>query len=168
MNRKPCIYDEYMAIIMQPGGHYEVRRWKANAPVKSISARGFKYAVYLEKALTLKGWYPWTKIRFFQSILDALSHWVNGIGLLIYDEKADPNDEGYIEPLDRIDESVTDPGPSDILSPDVHRVIGESVLYRDAMRKLSFGSGMSWKTGTIILAAMLFLMLVLYMGGYFD
>jgi len=167
MKRK-SIYDEYMAIIMQDGGHYEIHRWNADKPLIAFKKRGHRYVVRKEKAMTLKGWYPWTQIRFFQSIMDALSHWVNGIGLLIYDESADANAEGYIEPLDRIQDGVKAPGAADILSPYLHRVIGESVLYRDAMKKLSFGGGMSWKTGTILLAAMLFLMLVLYLGGYFE
>ena len=167
MKRKVS-YDYFMAYISQPGGHHEIRRWKANAPLKSITVRGHKYLVQTEKAFTLKGWYPWTKIRFFQSILDALSQWVCGIGLLVYDENSKPNEDGYILPLDRIDEDVINPGPAAILSPFVHGVIGESVLYRDAMKRMAFGAGMNWKTGTIILAGMLFLMIILYMGGYFD
>ena len=165
--------DEYMAIIEQTGGHFEVRRWSAKAPVKAIvTNKGtpdeHRFRVQKEKAFLLKGWYPWTRIRFFQSILDALSHWVHSVGLLLYDENREPDEDGYILPLDRINETVTNPNPTDILSPDVHQVIGESKIYTEAMRKLHFGGGMSWKTGTIVLGAMLFLMLILYMGGYFD
>jgi len=156
-----------MMIIRQAGGHYEVRRWKADTPVKAFIVRGHKYLVQKEKAFLLKGWYPWTRIRFFQSIIDAMSHWFHHIGVLVYDEPSYQTKD-YTLPLDRIDESVTDPGPTDILSPDVYRVIGESKIYQDAMKKLHFGGGMSWKTGTIVLAAMLFLMLVLYLGGYFE
>jgi len=159
--------DEYMLIVRQAGGHYEVRRWKAATPIKAFVIGGHKYRVQKEKAFLLKGWYPWTQIRFFQSILDALSHWVNRIGLLVYEEPPYQTDS-YVSPLDRIDEIVTSPGPGDILTPDVHRVIAESKIYADAMKKLHFGGGMSWKTGTIVLAAMLFLMLVLYLGGYFE
>ena len=161
------IYEEYMMIVCQSGGHYELRRWSAKTPVKAFTIQGHKYLIQYEKAFLLKGWYPWTQIRFFQSILDALSHWVHKIGVLVYEEPSYQTDD-YTLPLDRINESVTDPGPADILSPDVHKAIAESKIYTEAMKKLHFGGGMSWKTGTIVLAGLLFLMLILYMGGYFD
>ena len=87
------------------------------------------------------------------------------MGLLLYEEPLYET-KSWVEPLDRIDASVTDPSPIDILTPDLHRIIAESKLFADAMRRIHFGSAMSWKFMAIVMGVILVVMLVLSSGGY--
>lgn len=158
------VFDEYMIIIRLEGGHYDLRRFKANRPVKGYKINGHKYIIRKKKALVLQGWHPWTNVRFFQTIIDYLSHRFRTIGLLIYEEP-DYVTKDWTEPLDRIEASVTDPSPIDILTPDMHRTIADSKLFSDAMRKVPFGSTVSWKLLVILLVAAVALILILNAEG---
>ena len=161
------VFDEYMIIVRQTGGHYELRRFKATRPVKGYKINGHKYVIRKKKAFLLKGWFPWTDVRFFQSIIDLFSHRFRTIGLLLYEEPSYET-EDWTEPLDRIESSVTDPSPIDILTPDLHRIIADSKLYSDAMRRIHPGSAISWKFLALMLAVIVVLMVVLNAGGYLD
>lgn len=161
-------FDEYMAIVKQAGGHYQIQRLKPKRRVISFTMRGFKFLVQREEAFTLKGWYPWSRIRFFQTIIDAISHRFVQIGFLYYDETDSPNDQGYIEPKNRIRARVVKPEPTDVLTPSLHHTIADSNVWEDRMRKLSFGQTVSLKVLIVVLVAVLALMIVLNMGGYFG
>ena len=167
MNLDAPAFDEYMAIVILPGGHYRIHRWNADKPLASFIMRRRKYAVRKEKAALLKGWYPWTQVRFFQSIIDTISHRFVRIGVLLYEEPKGLTDE-VIEPLDRINASVAKPQPIDVLTPNLHRTIADSRVWSDRMRKLSFGQTVSLKVLIVVLVAVLALMIVLNMGGFFG
>jgi len=158
-------FNEYMVIVRQVGGHFELRRFKSALPIKGFKIRGHKYIIRRQKAFILKGWHPWTNVRFFQAIIDQYAHHFRTVGLLLYEEPSyETND--WTEPLDRIDAGVTDPSPTDILTPDMHRIIAESKLFADAMRRIHFGSAMSWKFLALMLVVILVMMFILNAGGY--
>lgn len=167
MNLDDDAFDEYMAVVILPGGHYRIHRWNADKRLISFTMRKHKYAVRREKAALLKGWYPWTQVRFFQTIIDAMSHRFVHIGVLLYEEPKKRIDE-LIEPLDRINASVAKPQPIDVLTPSLHRTIADSRVWSDRMRKLSFGQTVSLKVLIVVLVAVLALMIILNMGGFFG
>ena len=159
------IFDEYIVFVRQIGGHFELRRFKATEPKMGYKIGGHKYVIRKKKALILKGWLTWTNVRFFQTIIDQYAHHFRTIGWLLYEEPLYATKD-WVEPLDRIDASVTDPSPIDILTPDLHRIMAESKLFADAMRRIHLGSAVSWKFLAIMLIIAMGLIFILSAGGY--
>ena len=180
MKTERFYFDQYAVMVLSRDGGYSFTKYR-NRDWAKVKGRqlihkenGHRYALDRTKALNLKGWCPWYAYGFFSCFIDQMPYPKRG--LLLFREPADKlhGIEIAIQPLDRLENlDITDKeaqaNPDNpVMSPRMYKVLAENTLVRDAVRSTPFGGFTNWKMTTLVLGGLMLVIILLWMGGYFE